>query len=179
LAAPLLDEVRFCLRCGTRLQLEPRFGGLRPVCSGCGWIYFADPKVAAAVLVEQAGRVLLARRVSEPHSGLWTLPAGFVDAGEDPALAAARECREETGLQVRVTRLLDVIYGQEHPRGAHIFILYQAEVLGGTLTAADDVDAVGFFAYDDLPPLAFQTTQRILYHQKYQNEKPHGTNTIP
>jgi 8-oxo-dGTP diphosphatase len=161
LAAAPLEEVRFCIRCGARLQLEPRFGALRPVCPGCGWVFFADPKVAAAVLVEQDGRVLLARRVADPQSGLWTLPAGFVDAGEDPAAAAQRECLEETGLQVRITGLLDVLFGQEHPRGAHIFIVYRAEVTGGTLAAADDVDAGAFFAYDDLPPLAFKTTQKI------------------
>jgi ADP-ribose pyrophosphatase YjhB (NUDIX family) len=161
LAAPT-DEVRYCIRCGTRLHLEPRFGAVRPVCPACGWIFFADPKVAAAVLVEHDGRVLLARRVAEPQSGLWTLPAGFVDAGEDPAAAAARECLEETGLQVRVTGLLDVLYGQEHPRGAHIFIVYRAEIVEGTLAAADDVDAAGFFPYGDLPPLAFETTRKIL-----------------
>lgn len=142
--------------------MEPRFGDIRPACPVCGWVYFADPKVAAAALVEQDGRVLLVRRVAEPFAGMWTLPAGFVDAGEDPAAAAARECLEETGLQVRVTGLLDVLYGQEHPRGAHIFILYRAELLSGSLAAADDVDAAGFFSYDDLPPLAFQTTKKIL-----------------
>lgn len=161
MAAPL-EDVRYCIRCGTALNREHRFGAVRPVCPECGWTYFADPKVAAAARVEQDGRVLLARRVSEPFRGLWTLPAGFVDAGEDPAVAAVRECLEETGLQVRITGLLDVIYGQEHPRGAHIFIVYSAEVVAGSLSAADDVDAVGFFAYEDLPPLAFQTTHRIL-----------------
>jgi 8-oxo-dGTP diphosphatase len=155
------------MRCGTRLHLEPRFGAQRPVCPACGWVYFADPKVAAAVLVEQDGRVLLARRVSQPQRGLWTLPAGFVDAGEDPAEAARRECLEETGLEVRITGLLEVAYGQEHPRGAHIFIIYRAEVTGGTLAAADDVDAAAFFSYDDLPPLAFETTQRILKEKKF------------
>ncbi len=50
------DEINYCMRCGSRLAEEERFGRLRPVCPACGWIYFADPKVAAAVLVEQGGR---------------------------------------------------------------------------------------------------------------------------
>ena len=157
-----LDDVNFCTRCGERLALAERFGRLRPVCAACGWIYFADPKVAAAALIEKNGRVLLARRANDPQRGLWTLPAGFVDAGEDPRRAVEREVFEETGLSGQVTGLLDVLYGQEHPRGAHILIVYRLEVTGGELRPGDDVDQVGFFARDDLPPLAFQTTYQIL-----------------
>lgn len=160
--AEIMNEINFCLRCGGALARAERFGRLRPVCPACGWIYFADPKVAVAALLVQENRVLLTRRIYDPQSGMWTLPAGFVDAGEDPAQAVVRECLEETGLQVRVTGLLDVLAGQEHPRGAHILIVYQVEALGGELQANDDVDGVGFFAFDQLPPLAFQTTCKIL-----------------
>ena len=157
-----LTQIKFCPRCGTQVTLENKFGKVRPVCPACGWIYFADPKVAAAVLLEQDGRVLLVRRVNEPHRGLWTLPAGFVDAEEDPARAAERECYEETGLTVRVTRVLEVVAGREHPRGADFVIVYAAEVESGILRAADDADEAGWFARSELPPLAFKATQKIL-----------------
>jgi len=138
------------------------FGAERPECPACGWIHFEDPKVAAAVLVEQDGRVLLTRRVNDPHRGQWSLPAGFVNAHEDPERAAERECLEETGLLVRVTGLIQLIAGQEHERGADILILYQAEVLGGELLAGDDADEVDFFERDALPPLAFRATRIAL-----------------
>lgn len=160
-----IDDFRFCPSCGTPLTRAERFGRMRRVCPNCEWVHFADPKVAAAALVERNGEVLLVRRANSPQRGLWTLPAGFVDAGEDPAQAAQRECEEETGLQVRVSRLIDVLYGQEHERGAHILIVYQAEILGGDLHAEDDVDRVAFFSRDHLPPLAFLTTQRILQNR--------------
>ncbi|MCX6058951.1 MAG: NUDIX domain-containing protein [Chloroflexi bacterium] len=155
-------DVKFCPRCGADVAHEDKFGMVRPVCPQCGWIYFVDPKVAAAVLVEQDGRVLLVRRANEPFRGLWTLPAGFVNGGEDPADAAARECLEETGLSVHITRVLDVIAGREHNRGADFIIVYLAEVTGGELSAADDADAADWFARNDLPPLAFKATQKIL-----------------
>lgn len=162
----LADEINFCPRCGTALTTAERFGKLRPVCPACGWIYFADPKVAVAVLLEQDGRVLLARRAFDPARGLWTLPAGFVDAGEDPLLAGERECLEETGLQVKVDELLDVVFGQEHPRGAHILIVYRARILGGEMQPGDDVDQIQFFPPDALPELAFSSTLKILKHLK-------------
>ncbi len=155
-------EFNYCPRCGMPLQEEQRFGQLRPVCPQCGWIHFVDPKVAAAVLIEQDGRVLLVRRVNEPFRGLWTLPAGFINGGEDPAEAAARECFEETGLNVRVTRVLDIISGKEHPRGADFIIVYQASVIGGELKPDDDVDAVEWFGRESLPQLAFRATQIVL-----------------
>ena len=158
----LSTENNYCPRCGSAITHETRFGKVRPVCPQCGWIYFANPKVAASVLVEQDGRVLLIRRAKDPFRGLWTLPAGFVDAEEDPARAAERECLEETGLSVLVTAVMDVIAGLEHLRGANMIIFYRAEILSGQLTAQDDADQAAFFPLYDLPPLAFQATKRIL-----------------
>src|SRR5215212_7111148 len=155
-------EFNYCPRCGTQVNHEERFGQVRPVCPQCGWIHFVDPKVAAAVLIEQDGRVLLVRRVNEPFRGMWTLPAGFFNGGEDPAEAAARECLEETGLSVRVTRVLDVISGREHPRGADFIIVYQAAVVSGDMKPDDDADAVEWFRRESLPPLAFRATQKVL-----------------
>lgn len=153
---------RFCIKCGAELVEQYLFGQPRPVCPSCGWIFFADPKVAAAVIVEQDGQILLTRRVNEPFQGLWTIPAGFVDAQEDPARAAERECLEETGLVIEVTALVDVIGGREHSRGADIVIVYRGRITGGQLQAGDDADRAEFFAYDCLPPLAFQATRKAL-----------------
>jgi len=156
------DIIKFCPRCGTKVERVESFGAVRPVCPQCHWIYFQDPKVAAAVLVEMDGQVLLVRRVNEPFRGMWTLPAGFVNGGEDPAEAAARECLEETGLSVRVTRVLEIIPGREHERGADFVIVYRAEVAGGDLVPADDADAAEWFSRDALPPLAFMATKQVL-----------------
>ena len=152
----------FCPRCAALMTHEEKFGKVRPVCPQCGWIYFQDPKVASAVLIEDGSRVLLVRRVNEPFRGMWTLPAGFVNGGEDPAEAAMRECLEETGLTVRVTRVFDVISGREHERGADFIIVYCAEVVSGEMAPADDADAVEWFERSHLPPLAFKATQKVL-----------------
>ena len=155
-------EFIFCPRCAAQLNPEERFGSVLPVCPNCGWIHFVDPKVAAAVLVTREDSVLLVRRVNEPFCGKWTLPAGFVNGGEDPAEAAERECLEETGLSVRVFRVYDIVSGREHPRGADFVIVYLADVLGGEMTAGDDADAADWFDRSNLPPLAFLATQKVL-----------------
>lgn len=156
------EEIAFCPACGTHMERKEAFGALRPVCPACGRVHFFDPKVAAAVLVEREGKVLLVRRVNVPAQGKWTLPAGFVDADEDPRHAAVRECLEETGLKVAITGLVDVVYGVEHPRGASIVIVYRAVVEGGELLAQDDADRAAFFGLDGLPPLGFASTNEVL-----------------
>jgi 8-oxo-dGTP diphosphatase len=157
-----VEQVNFCQHCGTKLKIEFRAGRERPACPHCGWVYFPDPKVAVVTLVKQENKILLTRRVNTPQQGLWTFPGGFVDAGEDPARAAERECLEETGLSVQVTELMDVIAGREHPRGAHILIVYQAEIISGEISPGDDVDRAQFFGLQNLPPLAFRSTQKII-----------------
>lgn len=156
------ENIRFCIQCGHPLERSALFGQQRPACPSCGWVYFADPKVAAGVIVEQDGGVLLVRRVNEPGRGQWSFPAGFVDAYEDPARAAERECLEETGLAVTVTGLLEVISGREHERGADIILVYAAQITGGSLLPGDDADDARFFPRASLPPLAFRATRIAL-----------------
>jgi 8-oxo-dGTP diphosphatase len=156
------EVIKYCLVCGAPMEPRRAFGKLRPACTRCSYIHFEDPKVAAAVLIEQDGKVLLVRRANMPREGMWTLPAGFVDGEEDPKVSAQRECLEETGLSVRIIELMDVIYGKEHDHGASIVILYRGEVEAGALQPGDDADAAAFFPIDDLPALAFRATRRAL-----------------
>jgi 8-oxo-dGTP diphosphatase len=109
------------------------------------------------VVRDAENRLLLVQRANDPARGLWALPAGFVDADEDPRSAAARECQEETGLLVAVGAVIDV-----YPSGggaASFFLVFDAIVVGGHLQADDDAADAGFFARHELPPLAFESTR--------------------
>lgn len=163
-------ELNYCPCCSHVLEDRAVFGRVRRFCPACERIVFRDHKVAAGVLVEHEGKVLLVRRAVNPRTGMWTFPAGFVEFDENPAEAAVRECREEAGLEVKVTDLLDVIAGREHERGADIVIVYRARWVGGELSSGDDVDGVGFFAPDELPPLAFRATRVAL--DKWRDSQP-------
>ncbi len=156
------EEVKFCPKCGEPVTLEFRFGADRPICSACGFIYFADPKVAVTLLLEQDGKILLVRRAHEPFRGLWTLPGGFINSGEDPAEAALRECVEETGLTAQITSILDIRSGREHARGADFVIFYRGQATGGVLHAGDDADAADWFERGQLPQFAFKSTKSVL-----------------
>lgn len=153
---------RYCPQCGTEMEARTIFDQTRAVCPACGFIHFTDPKVAAGVIVEQDGKILLVRRNNEPMRGYWSFPAGFVDAFEDPLEAARRECLEETGLEVDINGLVTVVGGREHPNGADIVIVYHAMITGGILAPGDDADRAEFFLREELPPLAFKATRVAL-----------------
>lgn len=154
--------VNFCQVCGAAMIDRHAYGKLRRVCSDCGFIYFADPKVAVVVFIEHDCRVLLVRRKMNPERGKWALPAGYVDAGENPQKAALREVCEETGLEVEITRLVGVEGGPDNP-GASIVIIYAAKVLNGTARPLDDVEAVCWYSADDpLPEIAFESTRQMI-----------------
>ncbi len=179
-------ELNYCPTCGHALQDRRAFGRVRRYCATCDQIIFHEHKIAAGVLVEPRHRdgtergnqrqVLLVRRRLQPRQGTWTFPAGFVDFDENPAQAAVRECLEETGLEVEITSLLDVIAGREHEHGADILIIYCGRWIDGELRAADDVDRAAFFPLDSLPPLAFRATQIAL--DKWRNSRTGGIQSI-
>jgi 8-oxo-dGTP diphosphatase len=154
-------------------MLEDRFafGHMRRYCRVCNQIVFHEHKVAAAVLVTDCeNRVLLVRRAMNPHRGFWSLPAGFVNYGESPEEAACRECLEETGLSTEIEDIVEIVSGREHSRGADIVIIYRGRITGGILQAADDAEDAGFFAPEQLPPLAFEATRRAVETWMPQND---------
>ena len=153
---------RFCMRCGGAMTERFLFERNRPVCPACGWINFSDPKVAVEILVERGDEVLLVLRLNEPGLGMWSLPGGYMDADEDPARAAERECREETGLVVEVTRLINVLSDREFPNSADVVIAYAARITGGSLQAGDDAGQAAFFPRAALPPVAFRVARQVL-----------------
>jgi ADP-ribose pyrophosphatase YjhB (NUDIX family) len=110
--------------------------------------------VAAAVF-DPAGRILLLQR---RDSGLWAMPGGWADVGTDtPAAMTAREVREETGLEVRVDRLLGLYDSRfrrfRHPH--HLYhIVFRCTPIGGTPAVTEESLAIDYFTSSDLPQLA-------------------------
>ena len=132
-------------------------------CARCGHVHYVDPKVAVGVAVFRDDRLLLVRRVMEPGRGRWAVPGGFLDVGEVPREAAAREAAEEASIEVRVTHLLDVFANPPEEGGA-VFVLYAAQWVSGEPRPGDDADDAGFFGRGELPPLAFRSTAHVVEH---------------
>jgi ADP-ribose pyrophosphatase YjhB (NUDIX family) len=163
LGDPQHERAAFCLWCGGPLHSRTLFGRDRAACARCGFVLFRTPAAAVATVVARQREVLLVQRGIEPFRGCWGFPAGYQEYGESPADAAVRETREETGLEVRIQRLLDVCYTMDDPRKRANLVVYLAEPVAGTLCAADDAADAAFFALDRLPQqIAFANNRNLL-----------------
>ncbi len=129
-------------------------GRQRLVCPACGHVAYRQLKVGAGSLVIQDGGLLLIQRGPDASAfaGSWCLPAGYCEADESPAVTAARETEEETGLKVMVTCLSGTYHFEDDPRGNGVLLVYEAEIAGGQLQAdGREAAEVGFFAPGKLP----------------------------
>ena len=156
-------EYRYCPKCGGGLDKrvvkasEPK----RLVCQACSFIFYQDPKVVAGTLFTLNGGIVLLKRGVEPALGKWVFPGGYVDRGESVQDAAVRETKEESQLDVKLGPLLNVY---SYPRSPNVIVVYTAEVVGGTLTAADESTDAAVFAAHEVPwhELAFDSTKDAL-----------------
>lgn len=126
------------------------------------------PGCTAVVLHE--GRVLLGQRAD---NGNWGLITGIVEPGEDPAVAARRECLEETGVHIEVEALVSVkAYDQvRFPNGGvcqfldHTFL---CRYVNGQARVADDESlVVGWYDLDELPPIPEHQLERLRAAQDF------------
>lgn len=103
-----------------------------------------------ATLIPIDGGLVLVKRNCEPFVNDWCLPGGFIEARESPEESAAREVKEETGLEVDIKRIL----GAYSPgRGINVIILFYLadEKVRGKMCAGDDASDVGVFKKHELP----------------------------
>jgi 8-oxo-dGTP pyrophosphatase MutT (NUDIX family) len=115
---------------------------------------------AAAIVRDAHGRVLVLKRSDD---GQWDLPAGATDPGETPAETVQREVREESGLEVRATRIAGVFGGRAfrhtYPDGSRVeglVTVFECERVGGELRHDDgEATAARFFAPDEMPRLIY------------------------
>jgi ADP-ribose pyrophosphatase YjhB (NUDIX family) len=109
-----------------------------------------NPVPTVDIVIElKKGEIVLIRRANPPYG--WAIPGGFVDYGETVENAAIREAAEETGLDVRLTRLLGVSSDPERdPRHHTISTVFVAEA-SGTPVGQDDAAEAAVFTQDNLP----------------------------
>lgn len=158
----------YCPYCASPLVDREVGGRMRRACSQCSFVQYPDPKVGVVGQVEHDGRILLVRRGINPGKGLWSMPGGFMDAGEEPTAALQRELLEETGLAVAIQELV-AIYPMVNHHGPSrgIVLVYRAFPLQPDVepVADDDVSEVRWFFPCELPTeLAFESTQTQLQH---------------
>lgn len=173
---------------GPRLRTVPEGDNReRLVCPDCSYIAYENPKVVVGVVATWEDKLLMCRRAIEPRRGFWTLPAGFMEMGEDPEEGAAREAWEEARASLEIVDLL-AVYSLRHISQLQLF--YRARLLSADVSAGPESEEVGLFDFDALPAeeLAFPSVHWAIDHYRRVRDAssfaafgnpPGGTGVMP
>ena len=134
---------------------------------------YATPKVDVRAAVIKDGKILL---VQESTDNCWAMPGGWADIGNLPSEVASRECKEESGYNVKPIKVVGVFDANRSGRPLEFFhafkIIFLCELIGGEAKPSDETLDVQFFDFKDLPSLSLNRT-----NEKHLNEiKLHFTN---
>ncbi len=159
-----MKQFVYCPLCAGALVDRQIECAQRLVCTECGWIHYRNPiPVVVAVALNGGGQVLLVRRGVEPARGSWALPGGFIEAGEEPAVACARELLEETALVAGRIRVIDALHQRSVLYGSVIVLGYQVHVTNAEAASpGDDAMETRWVANDAVPKMPFESYDRIL-----------------
>ena len=135
----------------------------RLVCRECGFVNYENPRIVVGSVATWQERILLCRRAIPPRKGFWTLPAGYLEAGETVEAGARREAWEEARAELRIERLL-AVYTIE--RLSQVQLIFRAALLQPSIAAGPESQSVALFAWDELPwaDLAFPSVLWALRH---------------
>ncbi|WYS06798.1 NUDIX hydrolase [Bacillus sp. FSL R5-0394] len=116
---------------------------------------YQTPKIDVRGVVIKDNHILL---VQEETDGTWALPGGYCEVGLSPAENIVKEIKEESGYDSKYERVLALFDTKKHRHPPHMFHFYKlvlhCTITGGTATTGVETSNVGFFSFDDLPPLS-------------------------
>lgn len=156
------SNLAFCPACGS--PLEERYVEVeerqRLVCVNCSRIHYVNPLIVAGAIPEIGDEIWLLRRAIEPRYGAWTFPAGYMEMWESLEEAAARETREELGIDIRIDSFVGVY---SHQRAPSVLVVYRGPALTNPTGGAETLEFKRF-RKDEIPwdELAFWNTRAAL-----------------
>lgn len=129
-----------------------------------------EPKVGVAIIITKNDQVLLMKRKGIHGKGTWSTPGGHLDFGETPEQCAAREAREEVGMDVVDIRFRAVTNDIFDTTGKHyITIWMEGNSISNepVIAAEDEVAEIGWFAWDSLPEPLFLSLENLPKENSY------------
>jgi 8-oxo-dGTP diphosphatase len=154
---------KYCSYCGNTIISKEQDGKSRDFCPSCNTFYYENPlPVACTIVINEQREVLLVQRKKDPYQGMWCLPIGFAETGEEVREAALRELNEEAGVSGEIIRLIDVDTIDNYFYGSLAIVTYEVKVTGGTVCPGDDATDARYFPITGLPELAWSSNEKAI-----------------
>lgn len=124
-------------------------------------------KAGVAGVILRGNQIVMVRRKYGTNKGKWCIPCGNVEVGEDVRTAVRREIKEETGLDVEVGDIVDVLSTHHSPERSVVGVWFFVKEKGGNLVTEDDAAEVQLFPLDESPTdMAFEADREIIERLK-------------
>jgi len=159
---------KFCPKCGGKLKKIKQENRQRLACSTCHFIFYGNAKpTVGVVIVDEEGRILLAKRGIEPKKNFWDLPGGFLEENEHPEDGLKRELQEELGVKIKIDKMLDIFIDDYEDQDDICFTLniyYLAKIIQGEPKPMSDISDLQWFEKENLPldKMAFKNGREAL-----------------
>jgi ADP-ribose pyrophosphatase YjhB (NUDIX family) len=170
-------QQKYCSYCGssTTLKIPNDDNRQRAVCDECGTIFYENPKVVSGCILEWEDKIVLCKRATEPRSGYWTLPAGFLENNETVAEGALRETFEEANAKSDSIKLFFMC---DLRHISQIYMMYLGKLLDGKYSPGPESKEVELFSESEIPwdDIAFTVIEKTL--RLYYEDKKKGNFSI-
>lgn len=124
---------------------------------------YRNPALTVDTIIVKDGQVVLIKRLNNPYMDHWAIPGGFVEYGEKVEDAAVREAKEETGLDIELTKLVGVYSDPNRdPRGHTVTVAFTAKIIGGSLKSDSDAKDAKFIEINKLKNLNLAFDHNII-----------------
>lgn len=146
-------EYNYCPNCAKSLVVDiPALEMIpRLVCKACGFIHYRAPQILVTCIATVDNKLLWIRRATQPQAGYWSFPSGFMEEGELPEEAAARELFEETCGTVNAKDLTLFAVGSL-PEINQVYLIYRGLLLNeDDISPTPEASEVGLFSREDAP----------------------------
>src|SRR5215216_1276888 len=128
------------------------------------------PQVGVAIIITKDDRVLLMKRKGPHGTGTWSTPGGHLDFGETPEGCAAREAKEEVGVDVVDIRFRTVTNDVFEATGRHYITIWMEGRIGSgepRIASEREVSEIGWYAWDSLPEPLFLSLDHLIKANSY------------
>ncbi len=165
--------LNYCCNCGSKLKCYVPEGDLleRSICDECETVYYDNPKILVASIVNCNNKVLLCKRAIKPRLGFWTLPSGYMENDETILEAAIRETKEETTVSVNKLHLYAVF---SCPDINQVYFIFRGNADNEEACSTDESLEAKYFYKDAIPwdALSYSIMNKSL--QWYFNDNEQG-----
>lgn len=171
-----MPKIKYCNYCASslKLKLNQHDHVSRLTCPDCNEVVYENPKILVSCFVTWGQKVLWMKRATQPYKGLWSLPGGFMEIGESPRQAAARELFEETRAEIDpdTLQLYEVGYVSHINQ---VYLVYRGTLNKPDYQTSHEAEEVALFSELEVPWESFanpeiETSMRYFYRDLAQND---------